>query len=197
MEKKDVLLKDFIYEIPQVMHWNNLASLVRYLDWKFKNEGFADGGLITNGNVKGRVDKTVRDVNKLEMTNNMKSITDQHWANVLYHFFYNALQVYRDKFPTIIVNDIIDIQCLRYPEGGHYQLHTDDHPSVSRTLSFIFRLNNDYEGGTLRWEVNGKEFFKSETKPNSMLMWPSFFMFPHQVEPVSKGTRWSVVAWAR
>ena len=49
--------------------------------------------------------------------------------------------------------------------GGHYQVHTDDAPgpSVTRTLSFIFRLNNDYEGGDLVWKANNKEFYRSKT----------------------------------
>ena len=45
--------------------------------------------------------------------------------------------------------------------------------------------------------MHGKEFARSKTKPNSMLIWPSSFLYPHGVEPVTKGTRYSIVAWAR
>ena len=63
--------------------------------------------------------------------------------------------------------------------------------------TYTFELNNDYEGGDLVWELNGKEFHRSKTKPNSLVIWPSNFLYPHKVEPVTKGLRWSMVAWAR
>ena len=31
---------------------------------------------------------------------------------------------------------------------------------------------------------------------NRMIIWPSTFLYPHTVKPVTKGTRYSVVAWA-
>jgi len=31
---------------------------------------------------------------------------------------------------------------------------------------------------------------------NRMLIWPSNFMYPHLVKPVTKGIRYSVVSWA-
>ena len=39
--------------------------------------------------------------------------------------------------------------------------------------------------------------WKLKPEPNSLIMWPSNFLYPHGVEPVSEGTRWSIVAWAR
>ena len=35
-----------------------------------------------------------------------------------------------------------------------------------------------------------------ETKPGHVVIWPSNFMYPHAVEPVKKGIRYSVVSWA-
>ena len=36
----------------------------------------------------------------------------------------------------------------------------------------------------------------SEIVPNRLIIWPSNFLFPHSVLPVTKGLRYSVVAWA-
>jgi predicted 2-oxoglutarate/Fe(II)-dependent dioxygenase YbiX len=47
--------------------------------------------------------------------------------------------------------------------------------------------------------VRVKEFFKDyEIKLNAgdILIFPSVFMFPHRVDKVSKGTRYSFVSWA-
>ena len=34
-----------------------------------------------------------------------------------------------------------------------------------------------------------------ENKPNSLVIWPSNFIYPHRFTPVESGTRYSVVAW--
>jgi predicted 2-oxoglutarate/Fe(II)-dependent dioxygenase YbiX len=64
-------------------------------------------------------------------------------------------------------------------------------------MSCILLLNNDYEGGNLCFRNPDKSGeWEVEVKPNRMIIWPSCFMFPHTVKPVTKGTRYSVVAWA-
>ena len=58
-------------------------------------------------------------------------------------------------------------------------------------------LNNDYEGGDLSFaDQNNEEILKVEKQANRMIIWPSNFLFPHAVLPVTKGKRYSIVAWA-
>lgn len=45
-------------------------------------------------------------------------------------------------------------------------------------------------------DTDGTGEYKIEVKPNRMIVWPSNFMFPHRVAPVTKGVRFSVVSWA-
>ena len=40
-----------------------------------------------------------------------------------------------------------------------------------------------------------KEILKVKPKANSCLLFPSNFMFPHKVNPVTSGTRYVVVGW--
>ena len=35
-----------------------------------------------------------------------------------------------------------------------------------------------------------------EKKANRMIIWPSNFLYPHSVKPVTEGIRYSVVSWA-
>jgi predicted 2-oxoglutarate/Fe(II)-dependent dioxygenase YbiX len=57
-------------------------------------------------------------------------------------------------------------------------------------LTVLGVLNDDYEGG---------EFILIDEKINlskgDMLVFPSNFMFPHKVEPVTKGTRYTFISW--
>ena len=56
--------------------------------------------------------------------------------------------------------------------------------------SILLFLNDDYEGG--QFFVADKEY---ETKKGSAIIFPSNFMFPHEVKEVTSGERWSVVTW--
>ena len=56
-------------------------------------------------------------------------------------------------------------------------------------MSMSLTLNDDYEGGDLILYSTGT--VKQET--GSMVFFPSFL--PHEVRPVTKGTRYSLVLW--
>ena len=58
-------------------------------------------------------------------------------------------------------------------------------------LSVLGILNNDYEGGEFIM------FKNQEIKLNKgdLLIFPSLFLYPHKVEPVTKGTRYSFISW--
>ena len=58
-------------------------------------------------------------------------------------------------------------------------------------LSIIGILNDDYEGG----ELIMFEDKKIDTKKGDLLIFPSNFLYPHYVTPVTKGVRYSYVAW--
>jgi predicted 2-oxoglutarate/Fe(II)-dependent dioxygenase YbiX len=59
----------------------------------------------------------------------------------------------------------------------------------------ILMLNNDYEGGNLKFKFPDEEI-EIEKRPNRLIIWPSSFMYPHCVTPIEKGIRYSIVAWA-
>jgi len=58
-------------------------------------------------------------------------------------------------------------------------------------LSVLGVLNDNYEGGELIM------FNNTQIKLNQgdMLVFPSNFLYPHRVEPVTKGTRYSFISW--
>jgi predicted 2-oxoglutarate/Fe(II)-dependent dioxygenase YbiX len=62
----------------------------------------------------------------------------------------------------------------------------------NRSVSCSFALNDDFEGGEFA-------FFDRELKyklgKGDAIMFPSNFMYPHEVMPVTKGTRYSIITW--
>jgi predicted 2-oxoglutarate/Fe(II)-dependent dioxygenase YbiX len=83
---------------------------------------------------------------------------------------------------------------LRYHEGSFYTEHTDSYIEVPRTISCSLCLNDDYEGGEFAF-FNKKITYK--LKKGSAIIFPSNFMFPHQITKVENGTRYSIVTWFR
>ena len=93
-------------------------------------------------------------------------------------------------------NKINQIDLLKYSPGGRYNLHVDHFSNVSRHLSIIINLNNNYEGGDLVFtDPKSNEVKRLKLGERSIVFFPSNFMYPHKIEPITKGTRYSIVAW--
>jgi len=58
-------------------------------------------------------------------------------------------------------------------------------------LTILGALNNDYEGGELI--LCGERI---ELKTGDVIVFPSNFLYPHEVKPVKTGIRYSFVSWA-
>ena len=58
-------------------------------------------------------------------------------------------------------------------------------------VSIVGNLNEDYEGS--EFHCRGKEI---RLKTGDILLFPSNFMYPHEVTECTKGTRYSFVSWA-
>ena len=88
------------------------------------------------------------------------------------------------------------IDFLRYTPGGKYEIHTDHYTTSTRALSIIINLNDDYEGGDLIFtDQHKKEIKRCKLGKGSIVFFPSNFMYPHSIQPITEGTRYSLVAW--
>jgi hypothetical protein len=165
---------------------------------KFCNSSKFEEAVI-NGENKFVVDFNVRRTYTKFLSNLDNSLTNVHWTNLLYSFFKKKLNQYPKDINILdyAYEDISDISILKYENTGFYDWHVDHFSKIPRTMSCILLLNNDYEGGNLCFRnPNGSGEWEIEVKPNRMIIWPSNFLFPHTVKPVTKGIRYSVVAWA-
>ena len=65
-----------------------------------------------------------------------------------------------------------------------------------KSLSVIINLNNDYKGGDLVFvDQKNKETKRCKLNKGSIIFFPSNFMYPHGIEKITEGTRYSIVAW--
>ena len=103
---------------------------------------------------------------------------------------------YKFKFPYIKTSNLNQIDLLKYEVGGKYEIHTDHSHQTQRTLTFILNLNEDYDGGDfVFYNQDNTEMKRVNCKTATCIMFPSNFQYPHRIEPITKGTRYSIVAW--
>jgi len=186
-------IKNFIKIYDEALPWNVLSNLIRFAN--FSNFGEAKIG----GDKENRIDFNIRKTYTLSLSNLKNSMSNIHWHNLLLNYFDKFLKKYPKDINIIDYSfaEIRDIEILKYENTGFYTWHVDHFASIPRTMSCILLLNNDYEGGNLCFRnPDGSGELEVEVKPNRMIIWPSNFLYPHTVKPVTKGTRYSVVAWA-
>jgi len=187
-------IKNFIRIYDEVIPWTCLSSLLR-----FSNTHEFDQARVGGGPQGAKVDFNIRRTWTLPLSNSHDSMTNVHWFNYLAQVFDIKLKQYIDdlKIDCLIYTSINDVSILKYENTGFYTWHSDHFFANPRTMSCILLLNNDYEGGNICFRNPDKSGeFSVDVKPNRLIIWPSCFMFPHTVKPVTKGTRFSVVGWA-
>ncbi len=110
----------------------------------------------------------------------------------LYTAALGAVRRYENQFPHCRIVEGQPFELLRYRAGGFYRTHTDSFKRVPRSLSCSFALNDDFDGGD--WSFFGGDCTLRPPK-GSIVLFPSNFLFPHEILEVRRGTRYSVVTW--
>ena len=95
-------------------------------------------------------------------------------------------------------NGYSQVRFNKYDETTKMKLHCDHIHSLFDgqrkgvpVLTVLGALNNDYEGG--EFMMFGDQ--KVDMPAGSVIVFPSNFMYPHEVKPVKSGTRYSFVSW--
>jgi len=110
----------------------------------------------------------------------------------IFHSMSKALQNYTADFANLNVVDDTGYDLLRYTEGQFYVQHVDSFKDQNRALTCSLILNDDYEGGEFAFFDREMKF---KLKKGQAIMFPSNFMFPHEILPVKSGTRYSIITW--
>ena len=109
-----------------------------------------------------------------------------------FHYVKNLRMPWFDKY-----QGYSHVRFNKYAENKKMALHADHIHSMFDgvrkgipILSVLGVLNDDYEGG---------EFVlideKIDLSKGDIIIFPSNFMYPHKVEPVTKGIRYSYISW--
>lgn len=180
-------LKDYIVVVDNIIT-NKLCDAIIN---EFSSEEYVDAVI-----GKGLVSTNIRNVKEIYIS--LQSVIEKNLNvrkqldNYLYLSTIEAIKQYKNKFPLCVIQEDSGYELLRYKEGQFYTQHTDSFKDRPRAVSCSFALNDDYEGGEFAF-FDRKLVYN--LKKGSGIMFPSNFMYPHEIMPVTNGTRYSIVTW--
>jgi len=173
-----------VVEIKNILPSDFIDKIIALIDYKAKE----------NMTIRTGVDKNIRNVKGYHLT--FKNATDMFYWNYIKKEIERLYYFYKIKFPKMTSSKINQIDLLKYTNGGKYEIHTDHYTNSPRHLSVIINLNNDYKGGDLIFtDQKEKEIKRFKLNKGSVVFFPSNFMYPHSIQPITEGTRYSIVAW--
>jgi hypothetical protein len=150
--------------------------------------GSKNGGSEINTFVRNVPQLLISDPNVINLNYEKRKKID----NLFYEKMQIAIQKYNDIHKHVDIVEDSGYSLLKYNMGNFYIEHVDSFKEIPRTVSCSIALNDDYEGG--EFAFFNREL-KYKIKKGSVLMFPSNFMYPHEVMPVTRGTRYSIVTW--
>lgn len=191
--KSRTTLEQYIHVFDDIFPENFCKEILK----EYENSDDWSSSLVGgNNDGRGVVDKNIRNCDQIFISHQdivtknfeTRKIIDEK----IYSYLRTAIEKYNENHNHFSIDIDTGYQALRYEEGGYYSQHVDSFKEAQRSVSCSIQLNSDYDGGEFA-------FFDREiiirTKPGSVIMFPSNFMYPHEIMPVMKGTRYSIITW--
>lgn len=184
------LLTPYSRKIEPFAWWDN-AFTEEQLDWlQQKAKEATQEGQVGTGN-GGEVNESIRqsELNWLSKTDETRWVFDK-----LSHVV-SSLNADYFGFDLTGFGEMLQLTNYHEARQGHYKWHQDfGGGGVSRKLSIVLQLSNpsDYEGGELQLLTTGQPN-TMQKKRGLIVVFPAWTL--HQVTPVIKGTRQTLVTW--
>ena len=173
-----------IVEIKNIIQPQFIERIIPLINKKAKKSLHVSSGL----------NKEIRNVKGYHL--NFETPTNLFYWNFIKKEIERIYTFYKAKFPQMSSSKINQIDLLKYTPGGKYNTHIDNYTNTARHLSIIMNLNNTYKGGDLIFtDQREKEVKKFKLETGSTVFFPSNFMYPHGIKPITEETRYSIVAW--
>lgn len=185
-------LKDYVkvYQVYDDKFCKQIISQIKRVDWQThayynysKNElnSFEDELFITHGtNDKNEISQEILKLNESlwhVLKNYIESLNFPWYGN--WHGY------------SLVRFNRYDKKCTMRTHCDHIHGLFEGERKGIPTLTILGSLNNNYAGGDLiMWESE-----KLELKAGQVMVFPSNFLYPHRIDPITKGTRYSFVSW--
>ena len=148
----------------------------------------------TENGIEGTYDPTIR-------SSKVKWIPKSREFQGLYERIAQEILMHNQqhwKFDLTTLREQIQYTEYHAEDKGKYDWHLDIGSGWSslRKISVTINLSDpkDYDGGVLEFNMGGKTITQGSKAKGAITIFPSYLL--HRVSPVTKGERYSLVAWA-
>lgn len=180
-------MKEHILEFRKLIPSSLCKKIILY----FGND-YEEGAIATG------VNKEIRNCVKKSIFDASDTFGKKIVKNYLVSKLFEAFKIYQEKYPHAMMEHINQMEILKYESNEKkvgYDWHTDEGPRAQwRSFTFSICLNSDFEGGEFNFKSND-EVIQFPQGIGDCIIFPSNFIFPHKVNPVTRGTRHAIVAW--
>jgi|TARA_E500000318_G_scaffold102107_1_gene106160 hypothetical protein len=178
-------MKEYILEVKKVISHPFCKKIINCFDHNYNDAGTVGG---VNKNVRNCVTRSVM---------NPETFGERICSNFIQEKIFNCVEHYQQKH-KVKSEKISQLDLLKYETNDSdagYVFHTDFGLKVSeRQLSISICLNNQYEGGEFVFETPDGPHTIPQNEGDAVIF-PSNFMFRHQVNKVTAGTRYALIGW--
>lgn len=180
-------MKEYILEVKKIIPQILCEKIIKYFDNNYDDAGISNMGV--NKNIRNCVTRSIL---------NTKTLGEKICSNSVQEKLFQCVEHYHDKHKNIAIEKISQLDLLKYEKNDYsagYKFHEDfGSTCTERHLSISICLNNKYEGGEFVFNLPEEHYIVPQNVGDA-LIFPSNFMFPHQVNKITKGIRYALIGW--
>tara|TARA_S200002703_G_scaffold142895_2_gene135542 strand:+ start:29 stop:589 length:561 start_codon:yes stop_codon:yes gene_type:complete len=184
-------MREYILEVKKLIPQVFCEKIISYFDNNYEQASIAVVG------EKEKADKDIRNCLSRSVLRT-KTLGEKICSTAIKSKIFNCVAHYEKKY-SIGISKITQLDILKYETNEHkagFSFHTDFGSECSdRHLSISICLNNEYEGGEFVFKFPNESEFTLPQNTGDAVIFPSNFMFPHQVNKITKGTRYALIGW--
>lgn len=179
-------MKEYILEVKKIISPSFCKKIISYFDNDYVDAGTTGSGI--NKDIRNCLTRSLFET---------KSFGEKICLNAVKEKIFHCVAHYK-KTHDIHIKQISQLDILKYETNNYdagYNFHQDFGPKCSeRHLSISISLNNEYEGGEFVFDLPSGHYVVPQNIGDAVVF-PSNFMFPHQVNKITKGKRFALIGW--
>lgn len=181
-------LSDYIYRKSNFLSRDECTLIIQNLelsgDW-FKHSYYSNAKGTAHDNGDEDLENCfLKDTQTQSLMQSLSGAIHEYLRDLNFSWFCGLKEFSHVRYNRYYPNQRMDTHC------DHISSLFGDKSGVP-IITLLGALNEDFEGGELL-------FFEDEVveiKMGDLLIFPSNYLFPHKVNPVTKGVRYSYVSW--
>lgn len=179
-------MKEYILEVKKIIPTSLCKKIIQYFDNNYEDARTVGG---INKNTRNCLSRDIVETQTFGQKLCFNAVREKIFDCVEHY-----KRIHKVEPERISQLDLLKYEANEYKAG--YNFHVDFGPQANeRHLSISICLNNDYTGGEFVFDLPDGHRYNLPQNEGDAVIFPSNFMFRHQVNKVISGTRYALISW--